>query len=162
MRTDLDHLPGDKQRELERVVRIIFEESPIGLWCVCVTCHITSRPCPPKYASPASVRSRGARSGPAIGMGLNSVRSAAAARRRNSGYDNAHPRVGRSTVAQSVFAARGSARRCRHTYDGGRRKVDICQAPQDEARLYFVRDAASCSSAPGCFLARRLSAIGRP
>jgi len=26
MRTDLDHLPGDKQRELERVVRIIFEE----------------------------------------------------------------------------------------------------------------------------------------
>jgi len=26
MRTDLDHLPGDKQRELERVVRIVFEE----------------------------------------------------------------------------------------------------------------------------------------
>jgi predicted nucleotidyltransferase/HEPN domain-containing protein len=26
MRTDLDHLPGDKQRELERVVQIIFEE----------------------------------------------------------------------------------------------------------------------------------------
>jgi predicted nucleotidyltransferase/HEPN domain-containing protein len=26
MRTDLDHLPGDKQRELERVVRTIFEE----------------------------------------------------------------------------------------------------------------------------------------
>ncbi|AXB80179.1 nucleotidyltransferase and HEPN domain-containing protein [Novosphingobium sp. P6W] len=26
MRTDLDHLPGNKQRELERVVQIIFEE----------------------------------------------------------------------------------------------------------------------------------------
>lgn len=26
MRTELDHLPGDKQRELERVVQIIFEE----------------------------------------------------------------------------------------------------------------------------------------
>lgn len=26
MRTDLDHLPGAKQRELERVVAIIFEE----------------------------------------------------------------------------------------------------------------------------------------
>ncbi|GLI99074.1 HEPN domain-containing protein [Sphingobium sp. BS19] len=26
MRTDLDHLPGDKQRELERVVQIIFQE----------------------------------------------------------------------------------------------------------------------------------------
>jgi len=26
MRTDLDHLPANKQRELERVVAIIFEE----------------------------------------------------------------------------------------------------------------------------------------
>ena len=26
MRTDLDHLPANKQRELERVVQIIFEE----------------------------------------------------------------------------------------------------------------------------------------
>ena len=26
MRTDLDHLPGDKQHELKRVVQIIFEE----------------------------------------------------------------------------------------------------------------------------------------
>jgi predicted nucleotidyltransferase len=26
MRTDLDHLPGNKQRELERVVQVIFEE----------------------------------------------------------------------------------------------------------------------------------------
>jgi len=26
MRTDLDHLPANKQRELERVVEILFEE----------------------------------------------------------------------------------------------------------------------------------------
>ena len=26
MRTDLDHLPASKQRELERVVQILFEE----------------------------------------------------------------------------------------------------------------------------------------
>lgn len=26
MRTDLDHLPAAKQREIERVVRLVFEE----------------------------------------------------------------------------------------------------------------------------------------
>ena len=31
MRNDLDHLPADKQRELARVVQIIFEEFEDGL-----------------------------------------------------------------------------------------------------------------------------------
>ena len=31
MRTDLDHLPAAKQRELERIVEILFEEFRAGV-----------------------------------------------------------------------------------------------------------------------------------